>query len=120
MYLQILAAPGQAASPFLFVRGTAGKTTYTRVEKKDILFAQADGNYTRLFVRGQTDAYYLSMNLGFFQRQLNPNAFYRLSRSFLINVTYVEAVTDAEVIVAGTALVIPSKKSKPSSRTSID
>lgn len=58
-----------------------------RVRKEDILFAEADGAYVKIFCK--TKEYVVSINLKNFQRQLDDPSFVRVSRKHLVNSDYI-------------------------------
>lgn len=63
---------------------------YYRVRKKDIFYAEADGAYVKVFTKDRK--YQLSVNLKSFQRQVNDNGFFRVSRKHLVNTEYISRI----------------------------
>jgi len=64
------------------------KDGFIIVETDDIIFAEAEGNYTRI-VFSKTKEEFVTMTLGSFQKLLSSEKFFRASRSCLINLSYV-------------------------------
>jgi len=56
---------------------------------RDILYAKADGNYFRLFLHSATEL--VSKPLRFFETKMNPQAFMRIHRSYIINLNEVSS-----------------------------
>ena len=77
-----------------------------RINLNNILFAQADGNYTYLYIdSGERISFHITMQLGKLEEKLSPNpAILRFCRSYLINVDRVESVGNKTVTFSNTRL----------------
>ena len=64
----------------------------------DILYAEADRNYSRIFTA--TKEYLLSITLKTIEEKLPDHLFMRIHRSWLINLQQVEAVAENAVMIA--------------------
>jgi len=63
---------------------------YQRIEKKEILFIKADGSYVNIRVRGDDQPYKFTMNIGYLAQFFDSPSFFQLSRSYLINLLFLE------------------------------
>lgn len=63
----------------------------------DILYIEADRNYCRIFTK--TNEYLLSITLKTIEEKLNNHIFLRVHRSYLINLSHIDAVADDHVII---------------------
>ncbi|NAS12257.1 LytR/AlgR family response regulator transcription factor [Poritiphilus flavus] len=78
------------------------------IEKKSIVYLKAEGRYTHIkLTSGETKL--ASRNLGEFERLLNPNIFFRIHHSFIVNITQVTNINKA----AGNYLELKSGESIP-------
>lgn len=63
------------------------RTGYIYIDPEDIVFCQADVNYTEIYLgKGRKEV--VTVNIGKLNEMLDPDAFYRISRSHLINTRY--------------------------------
>jgi two-component system LytT family response regulator len=60
------------------------------VPHKDILYFGSDGGLTKLYT--STQHYVMDPTLNDFERRLNPNAFFRISRTALVNLDWVASI----------------------------
>lgn len=79
----------------IFVRH---KDRMVKIMIADILYAEADRNYSRIFTA--TKEYLLSITLKSIEEKLPDHLFMRIHRSWLINLQQVEAVTENAVMIA--------------------
>lgn len=63
----------------------------------DILFIEADRNYCRIFTR--TKEYLLSITLKTIEEKLPGHIFLRTHRSYIINLTHIDEVSEGHVII---------------------
>jgi len=96
---------------------------YVRLLKQEILYAEAKSNYTQIhltpegFARTQPRqrngplAVMLTMNLGHLHQHL-PGNFYRLSRSLLINLDYLDRIETEQIVLGGQAIPLPEGSRK--------
>ncbi|WP_128548051.1 response regulator [Larkinella soli] len=97
--------------------------TYVRLSKSDIIFIEAERNYSRLYLtqEGLSRIYpkmkadqkltSLTMNLGYLARHL-PDNFYRLSRSLVINLDFIDRIDSEEIILKHHKIPIPTGSRK--------
>ena len=63
------------------------RTGYILINPKEIVYCMADGNYTSIqLFSGQQEM--VAQNLGSIEKLLQPEQFFRISRSYLINLDY--------------------------------
>ena len=91
---------------------TAG---YVLIDPAEIVYCQADGNYTHLHLsRGSSET--ISQNLGAIEEILEGNGFFRASRSYLLNLKYLIRVDrksctcQMEYPGANRTITIPAQK----------
>jgi len=65
------------------------------LDPTDIIYAEADWNYTQLHLKGQKTEM-LTLNLGAVEKLLPPGRFHRINRSILINLDYLTNVNSKE------------------------
>jgi DNA-binding LytR/AlgR family response regulator len=61
------------------------------IEPGEILYCKAEANYTDIFLATQTK-HTISMNIGSIEKMLPSPAFFRISRSIIINVKYLTGI----------------------------
>lgn len=94
----------QEEQPFIladriFVRYT-GKMV--KIMLMDILYMEADRNYTRIFTSQKE--FLLSATLKYIEEKLRIPFFMRIHRSFLVNMTRIDQVLEADVIIDNKAI----------------
>ncbi|RYG45396.1 MAG: response regulator, partial [Chitinophagaceae bacterium] len=70
----------------------------------DILYIEADRNYCRIFTK--TKEYVLSITLKTIEERLNNQLFLRVHRSYIINLSQIDAVADDHVIINQKAMPV--------------
>lgn len=80
----------------LFVRHNG---LLVKVFFKDILYFESDGNYTKVFT--QDKKFVIRAILKDLEMKLDEKQFARIHKSYLINLTYIEAIDSNEVHIAG-------------------
>jgi DNA-binding LytR/AlgR family response regulator len=70
----------------------------------DILYIEADRNYCRIFTK--TNEYVLSITLKTIEEKLNNHIFLRVHRSYIINLSHIDAVADDHVIINQKAMPV--------------
>ncbi len=73
---------------------------YEKITKSDVVYLAAAGAYTRLFLRSAKTPRLLSMNLGYVGVYFTGDNFYQLSRSMIINLTYLERIEQDRLFMA--------------------
>ncbi|MEO5892611.1 MAG: response regulator [Ferruginibacter sp.] len=85
----------------IFVRN---KERLVKIMITDILYIEADRNYSRIFTRQKE--YLLSVTLKTIEEKLSMQHFLRIHRSFLVNITHVDEVAESNVMIAQKAIPI--------------
>ena len=60
--------------------------------KQDVLYLKADGSYVKVYLVDEANPYLFSMNLGHLAQYFSSPNFFRLSRSLMINLNYIERI----------------------------
>ena len=72
----------------------------------EILYMEADRNYSRIFTSSRE--YLLSTTLKTIEEKMSMKWFMRIHRSYLINITQVDEVTESHVMIAKKAVPLGS------------
>ncbi|WP_297336930.1 response regulator [Algoriphagus sp.] len=80
----------------LFVRNNG---LLVKVFFKDILYFESDGNYTKVYT--QDKKFVIRAILKELESKLDQKQFARIHKSYLINLTYIEAIDSNEVHISG-------------------
>ncbi len=86
---------------------------YQRVAKDNIVFLEGGGAYVKLFLADPPIAHLLSVNIGYLEQYLKTPNFYRLSRSVLINLNYLERLETESIIMRHAPIPLPLPKGSP-------
>jgi DNA-binding LytR/AlgR family response regulator len=73
------------------------KEKMTKIMLADILYIEADRNYSHIFASDKE--YLLTVTLKAVEEKLSAKLFMRLHRSFIVNMAYVDEVTDEHVMI---------------------
>ncbi|MVM39018.1 response regulator [Spirosoma sp. HMF3257] len=86
---------------------------HEKIDPNDVLYVEADGSYVQIYLRTKK-TYYISMNLGHLAQYFPTPNFYRLSRSLLINLNYLERLESTYLYLVNheTAISIPAPSRK--------
>lgn len=89
----------EAEKPFLWVDRifVRQKERMIRVMIGDILYIEADRNYSRIFTKNRE--YLLAITLKTIEEKLPAGSFLRIHRTYIINIAHVEEVTEKAVII---------------------
>ncbi len=79
----------------IFVRH---KEKMVKIMLADILYMEADRNYSRIFIKGKE--YLLSITLKTIEEKLPMLLFQRIHRSFIINLAHVDEVAENHIMIA--------------------
>lgn len=90
----------------LFIRS---RNKLVKLVPTEIIYAVAQSNYT--LIKTSTDKFMLSTTLGVIEEKLIPFGFFRLHRSYLANVSKIDAIEEDHVMIGGENIPI-SKKQK--------
>ncbi|RIV19930.1 DNA-binding response regulator [Fibrisoma montanum] len=80
---------------------------YEKIALKDVLYLKADGAYVKIFLVSREQPYHISMNLRHLAQYFPPANFFRLSRSLLINLNYLERLERNYLYIIGHKTPIP-------------
>lgn len=80
-------------------------------EQKEVLFIQADGRYSCVYLKNG-NKYMQTKNLGLFEEELSKQLFQRVHKSYLINTSYISSVnkTNKTLILSGQHTIPFSRK----------
>lgn len=90
----------------LFIRT---RNKLIKLDPAAIIYAEAQSNYT--LVKTMHEQYMLSTTLGVIEEKLVPFGFFRLHRSYLANISKIDAIEEDHVVIGGTQIPV-SKKQK--------
>ncbi|MVM32906.1 response regulator [Spirosoma sp. HMF4905] len=79
---------------------------HEKIDPNDVLYIQADGSYVEIFLVNKK-TYYISMNLSHLAQYFPTPNFYRLSRSLLINLNYLERLEPSHLYLVNHESAIP-------------
>lgn len=65
------------------------QTGTTIINHQDIMYCEADGRYTRVFLKNGEDIF-VSKLLKTFEKILSGKDFFRIHKSFLVNINYIK------------------------------
>lgn len=87
--------PGVSAKQFEFNKiALPTARGFIFIEPKEILYCQADQEYTRLVTLDKTHV--ISKNLKYFETRLDNTRFFRVHKSFLLNLEHIESYVKTE------------------------
>lgn len=101
-----LASVESSDKDFLFIKVNGN---YHRIKIHDILYAQAWDNYCYVYI--QKEKYLLPHTLKSISEKLGDEHFFRVHKSYLVNINSIDSIMEHEVIINKTAIPI-SKGSK--------
>jgi DNA-binding LytR/AlgR family response regulator len=87
---------------------------HKKVNRDDVLYLSAEGSYVYIFMVGREKPYLISTNLGNLAQYFMTTNFYRLSRSLVINLRYLDRLESNHLYMAGSnePIRIPSSGRK--------
>ena len=86
-------------------------SAYTRLDKSDILYIEADGSYTKIYTTEKI--YSMTLNLKHFMRQLGDANFIRVSRKHLVNMTHIVRIEGRTLyLYNGTGITMSKSKTQ--------
>lgn len=88
------------------------KKGYQRINKQEVILLKASGSYVQVFVEGVKTPYTLSMNLKYISQFFELPNFFQLSRSYLINLEFIERFTSDSVSLRGISETISIPQSR--------
>jgi len=82
------------------------------VKENSIIYAQAENVYTKLFTKSNTYVY--RNTLSKFEEELKSSFFFRVHRSYIVNLDYIESFSKTDILLSTKEKVpISKKKYKP-------
>lgn len=78
----------------IFIRN---KDRMTKIMTADILYLEAERNYSRIFTREKE--YLLSVTLKTIEEKLSPKVFMRIHRSYLVNILHIDEVAEGYLTI---------------------
>lgn len=83
----------------------------TKINKNDVIYLKANGSYVNIFLKNEPESLLFSMNLGYLF-QFFPENFYQISRSYVINLDYIERLDNQKIKLKGIVEPIQIPESK--------
>lgn len=83
----------------------------TKINKNDVIYLKANGSYVNVFLKNESESLLFSMNLGYLA-QFFPENFHQISRSYVINLNYIENIDSQKIKLKGIAESIQIPESK--------
>lgn len=77
-----------------------------------IMYIQAEGKYTKIFLENQEDYVFSDKNLGTWKTELGEEDFGICHRSYLVNFYYIKKIQDAEVLVGDVRIPLSRRMEK--------
>jgi two-component system LytT family response regulator len=92
------------------------QTGFELINTDDIIFCKADDNYTHIFLKNDQTKL-VSKTLGFFEKQLTEKGFFRIHKSYLINLSSIKSYHKGKggTVVLSTGKSLPVASSKKAS-----
>jgi DNA-binding LytR/AlgR family response regulator len=79
---------------------------HVKIVKSEVLYLWAAGSYVEVHTIRDSKPFIFSMNLGYLAQFFKLSNYYRISRSLLINLAYVERIEKNQLFVAGRDMAI--------------
>lgn len=93
--------------------GIATQDGYEFIDHRDIIWCTSEGSYTHFYLAGTTKLV-SSRNLGYYERQLGAENFYRIHNSTIINLRFIKSYLKGKhsyiVLTDGTRLEISQRR----------
>lgn len=83
----------------------------TKINKNDVICLKANGSYVNVFLKNEPESLLFSMNLGYLA-QFFPQNFHQISRSYVINLNYIERLDNQKIKLKGVGEPIQIPESK--------
>ncbi|MBN8834774.1 MAG: DNA-binding response regulator [Niastella sp. SCN 39-18] len=82
------------------------KDKMIKIMVDDILFIEADRNYSRIFT--QNKEFLLSVTLKVIEDKFSKNNFVRIHRSYMVNITRIDEVAESHVVIGNKSIPLSS------------
>lgn len=90
---------------------TLGKGYIKKVNVNDIIFIEADSCYSKIHTIGEQ--HFISKTLKELHEKIDSQLFYRISRSIIINLNYLDFIKGAQLYLTnGKSFIIPRRKTR--------
>lgn len=93
--------------------GIATQEGYEFIDHRDIIWCTSEGSYTHFYL-ADTSKLVSSRNLGYYEKHLGPENFYRIHNSTLINLRFIKSYLKGKhsyiVLTDGTRLEISQRR----------
>ena len=66
------------------------ENVHQKIVKSDVLFLKASGAYVDVYVKNEKKPYIFTMNIGHLSQYFTTSNFYQISRSYIINLDYLD------------------------------
>ncbi len=76
------------------------------------MYLSAAGSYVEVYLHGESKPLVFSMNLGYLSQFFMTHHFYRLSRSLVVNLTYLERIEKNQLFLTGRDIPLPFPESQ--------
>lgn len=89
--------------------------SHIRIRRSDVIFMEAKRVFTTVYSMNEAEPLVVTMNLGHISRHFPEAHFYRLSKSLLINLNFLQKVKDNELFFEGikkTLIISETKKTE--------
>lgn len=103
--VEIIPAAAEVKNDLNYIFVKEDKRNY-RVDTKDILYVQADGDYVNVVCRKRT--YFVYMTMKKIEDLLHGSDFVRVHRSYIVNLAYVTAFEGNRILINETAVSLGS------------
>lgn len=114
-YYNYRANQGRSVSPqaseSLFLPVEQGKG-HLKISKNDVMYLSAAGSYVEVYLHRESKPLVFSMNLGYLSQFFMTHHFYRLSRSLVVNLMYLERIEKNQLFLTGRETPLPFPESQ--------
>lgn len=101
----LLQKRGEATSSDMYVRQNG---SFVRIIWEDILYVEGMQNYLKIYFKDRTLIIHQTMNS--LEEMLPQEFFFKIHRSFLVNITHIDSITSGRISINGKELPIALKR----------
>ena len=76
-----------------------------KINKNDVIYLKANGSYVNIFLKDESESLLFSMNLSYLA-QFFPSNFYSISRSYVVNMNFIESIDSQRIKLKNIAELI--------------
>ncbi|MDH6306382.1 DNA-binding LytR/AlgR family response regulator [Parabacteroides sp. PF5-5] len=95
----------KSATSDLYVRQA---DAFRKISREDILYVEGMQNYLKLYLKGEVIVIHQTMIS--LEEMLPKNMFFRIHRSFLVNLSHIDTISGGRIIIAGKELPLASAR----------